>query len=101
MKVVLITNTYFETNAGGTAVPLFVGGQHYPLTEDSLRQVARRNGEEVDAPEGWVAPGDEVPEPEADAQAEAAVGAAAESPAAKPAAAAKAKRGTVAPAPSA
>ena len=48
-KVVLITNTHFETR-NGEAIPVFQGGKHYPLTDATQRQVDLGNGSLVDAP---------------------------------------------------
>jgi len=45
MHQVRITNTVYETGAAK-----YLAGQLYPVTEDTLRQVALRNGEEVDEP---------------------------------------------------
>lgn len=47
MPAIRITATYFETDAGGNAVPIFEAGKLYPVTEASQRQVARGNGEVV------------------------------------------------------
>ena len=45
MHQVRITNTVYETGAAK-----YLAGQLYPVTEETLRQVALRNGEEVDEP---------------------------------------------------
>jgi hypothetical protein len=78
MHQVRITNTVYETGAAK-----YLAGQLYPVTEETLRQVALRNGEEVDEPTE-----DELAA--AKAQAEANERAAAEAQAAADAAAAQA-----------
>lgn len=55
MKLVRIINTVFATNVGGTSEPVFEGGKDYPVNPDTLRQVALRNGEEIDVPDDAVA----------------------------------------------
>jgi hypothetical protein len=45
MKQVRIHNTFFDAGQ-----PKYLAGELYPVTEDTLRQVARGNGEEVDVP---------------------------------------------------
>ena len=45
MQAVRIVDTYFETGAGGNAVPRFEAGKYYPVTDASQRQVALGNGE--------------------------------------------------------
>lgn len=45
MHQVRITNTVYDSGAAK-----YLAGQLYPVTEDTLRQVALRNGEEVDEP---------------------------------------------------
>lgn len=45
MQQIKITNTVYESGH-----PKYLGGQLYPVTEDTLRQVALHNGEEVDEP---------------------------------------------------
>ena len=66
MQQIKITNTVYESGH-----PKYLGGQLYPVTEDTLRQVALNNGEEVDEP----------------TEAELAEKAAAEAPGAEPVAA--------------
>ncbi len=45
MLQIRITNTVYDSGAAK-----YLAGQLYPVTEDTLRQVALRNGEEVDEP---------------------------------------------------
>ena len=82
MHQVRITNTVYDSGS-----PKYLGGQLYPVTEDTQRQVALRNGQEVDEPTD-----DELAavEAAAKAQAEAAAQPAAtgEAPAPAPAPAA-------------
>ena len=51
MKMIRITNTVFATNVGGISEPVFEGGKDYPVDPDTLRQVALRNGEEIEVPD--------------------------------------------------
>lgn len=51
MQVVLITDTYFETDPGGAAVAVFEAGRQYPLTEATQRQVALGNATIVEVPD--------------------------------------------------
>ena len=51
MKMIRITNTVFATNVGGTSEPVYEGGKDYPVDTDTLRQVALRNGEEIEVPD--------------------------------------------------
>lgn len=45
MRQVRIIRTVYESGAAK-----YLAGQSYPATEDTLRQVALRNGDEVDVP---------------------------------------------------
>ena len=60
MKMIRITNTVFATNVGGTSEPVFEGGKDYPVDTDTLRQVALRNGEEIEVPDPEPVPAPEV-----------------------------------------
>jgi len=59
MKMIRITNTFFATDKSGISVPVYEGGKDYPVDTDTLRQVALRNGEEIEVPDP-----DPVPAPE-------------------------------------
>jgi hypothetical protein len=75
MKLIRITNTLFATNASGVSVPVFEGGKDYPVDADTLRQVALRNGEEVEVHDEPVdAPAPDEPAPEAPAPVAAPAG---------------------------
>lgn len=45
MKQVRILNTFYDSGR-----PKYLAGQLYPITDDTLRQVAKGNGVEVDEP---------------------------------------------------
>lgn len=51
MKVIRITNSWHETGPDGESHVVLQGGQFYPVTQATMRQVELGNGEVVDAPE--------------------------------------------------
>ena len=51
MKMIRITNTFFATDKSGISAPVYEGGKDYPVDTDTLRQVALRNGEEIEVPD--------------------------------------------------
>lgn len=52
MKAIKITDSYFETNGGGVAEPLFTAGQVLPADDEGAkRQLARGNAELIDVPD--------------------------------------------------
>ncbi len=51
MRKILILNTFYD--AGHAK---YLAGQQYPVDEDTLRQVAKGNGQEIDVPEEAPAP---------------------------------------------
>ena len=51
MKMIRITNTFFATDKSGISAPVYEGGKDYPVDPDTLRQVALRNGEEIEVPD--------------------------------------------------
>lgn len=56
MQMVRIFLTWNETLGQGLSEPRFVGGQTYPLTDDTQRQVDIGNGELVDVPDEVAVP---------------------------------------------
>lgn len=60
MKMIRITNTVFATDKSGISAPVYEGGKDYPVDTDSLRQVALRNGEEIEVPDPEPVPAPEV-----------------------------------------
>jgi len=96
MHQVRITNTVYETGAAK-----YLAGQLYPVTEETLRQVALRNGEEVDEPteDELAAAAAAQAEAEANERAAAEAQAAAAAAAAQQAAASTDAQPAAAPAP--
>lgn len=60
MKMIRITNSFFATDKSGISAPVYEGGKDYPVDTDTLRQVALRNGEEIEVPDPEPVPAPEV-----------------------------------------
>lgn len=87
MRQIRITNTFYDAG-----LPKYLAGQLYPVDDDTLRQVAKGNGEEVDEPTEAELQAQAEAEAAAKAQAEQAPTEAAAAPAAATPTAAARKR---------